>query len=70
MITIRVFRNSGQTPVSGKEVSLHDSVGYRRAKTDASGSVNFDVKSGRYTVHIDGRIYHDGPIVGVLMLYV
>lgn len=70
MITIRVFRSNGQTPVANKKVSLHDSTGYRHGTTDASGSVNFNAKSGNYKVYVDGKTLHDGPIVGVIIVYV
>ena len=69
MITVRVFSREGRAQ-SGKEVKVHGA-GVSSARTDSSGSANFDrLSSGRYDVYIDGKKVYSGAIVGVQVVHV
>lgn len=65
-IVIKVFDSRINNFARGKKVKLHSSLGFREATTDASGAADFPTaSSGKYTVYVDGKKVHDGPIVGV-----
>ncbi len=71
MITVRVFREMGNAPVSGKKVAVFTSTGEKTAFTDSNGSAHFDLPGGReYRVYVDGKKVHDDRIVGVQVVYI
>jgi len=71
MITVKVFRESGNTAVSGKKVSVHTGSGSADSVTDRNGTANFNLAGGKsYQVYVDGKRVYSGPIVGVQIVYV
>jgi hypothetical protein len=71
MITIRVFRESGNASAKGVKVSVHSSTGTRDARTDSNGSADFPYDGGKdYKVYVDGREVYRGTIVGVHTVYI
>lgn len=71
MFTIKVYRKvSGSRGVAGKEVKVHSSLGTTSARTDSNGAANFALSNGRYKVYVDGKIVHDGPVVGTTVVYI
>lgn len=74
MITVRVFREIGNSPVSGKRVGLSSNSlmgGTLEARTNSNGDATFDVDGGKdFTVYVDGKIVHRGRIVGVQIVYI
>lgn len=70
MFTIRVFREMGGA-AAGKKVTVSTSFGVKTATTNSNGDANFDMPAGKnYKVHVDGKIVHDGAIVGVQIVYI
>lgn len=70
-ITIHVQDSRTNNFAVGKKVVISDSVGRRDATTNSSGDAIFAMaKSGNYKVFVDNRQVHDGPIVGVQIVYI
>ena len=71
MITVKVFRELGNTPVQGKKVTVHTSTGSLSSTTDRNGSAHFDLSGGKdYKVYVDGKQLYAGSIAGVQVIYV
>jgi len=70
VITVKVFRELGNSPVQGKKVTVHTSTGALSSTTDGNGSANFDVSGGNdYKVYVDGKQLYSGSIAGVQVVY-
>ena len=70
MITICVFRRTGNSPATGKKVTVITPTGTKSNFTDSRGRADFELPSGKYKISIDGRIVYDGSCVGATTVYI
>jgi len=71
MITLRIYRRSGELPLIGEKVTVSSGDGQRSATTNREGVVDFELNSGReYRVYVRGREVYQGVISGVHTVYI